>query len=343
MRTLKYLVLALSLALGACSKKAEEPLLINGAGATFPYPLYSKWFSEYQTVDPTVQINYQSIGSGGGIRQLLDKTVDFGASDAPMKNEELAKSEVPVLHIPTVLGAVVLSYHLPEIQELLQLSPDVIADIFLGKIKEWNDPRIQALNPSIKFPEKLPIIVVQRSDGSGTTAVFTDYLSKVSEEWRNKVGADKSVSWLTGVGGKGNEGVAGQIKQTPGAIGYLELVYAEQNKLPAAAVQNAAGAFVKASPASVSAAASAFADSMPVDFRISITNPLNNAAAYPISSFTYLLVYQKMASDKGKKLVDFLNWAMEKGQSFAEPLSYAPLPSSLVPTVKEKIASVQVQ
>lgn len=328
--------------LTACTK-STDPLLINGAGATFPYPLYSTWFSEYTTVDPTTQINYQSIGSGGGIRQLLDKTVDFGASDAPMKDEELAKSSVPILHIPTVLGAVVVSYNLPEVQEALQLTPDVLVDIFLGKITEWNDARIQNLNPSMKLPATLPIIVVQRSDGSGTTSVFTDYLAKVSEEWKTKVGADKSVQWPVGVGGKGNEGVAGVIKQTPGAIGYLELVYAQKNKLQTAALQNAAGAFVKASTESVTAAASAYLEAMPEDFRISITNPKNNTAAYPISAFTYLLVYQQMPGDKGKKLVEFLYWAVEKGQSFARPLSYAELPSSLVPKIKEKIATIQVQ
>lgn len=338
MRATLKLVETLFLLFSYSLAQADETLLINGAGATFPYPLYSKWFHEYTQVDPTVRINYQSIGSGGGIRQLLDKTVDFGASDAPMEDQELKKSTVPILHIPTVLGAVVLAYNLPGVQEALQLTPDVTADIFLGKIKKWNDSRLMQPSKTLRLPE-LPIMVVQRSDGSGTTGVFTDYLSKVSADWKDKVGNGKSVKWPTGIGGKGNEGVAGIIKQTPGAIGYLELVYAEQNKLPIAAVQNAAKVFVQASPKSITEAANI--GTLPSDFRVSITHSPNKEA-YPISAFTYLLVYQNMPTLKGEKIVKFLNWAIDErgGQTYAESLLYAKLPTDLIKQVKDKINTI---
>jgi phosphate transport system substrate-binding protein len=315
---------------------------INGAGATFPFPLYSKWFSEFHKADPSVEINYQSIGSGGGIRQLLDKTIDFGASDAPMTNEQLAKSSVPILHIPTVLGAVVLIYNLPGINQPLRLTGDVIGDIYLGKIKNWDDPAITNLNPGVNIPKNLAILAAYRSDGSGTTAVFTDYLSKVSPEWKDKVHQGTSVQWPTGLGGKGNEGVTGLVKQTPGAIGYVELAYATSNQLPFAHVRNKAGSFVSATAKSVTAAANGTMREMPKDFRVSITD-FAGVDAYPISSFTYILVYQSMPGAKGEELVKFLNWAMDSGQKLAEPLTYAPLPRALVAQVKTKIKGISTK
>lgn len=315
--------------------------LINGAGATFPYPLYSKWFSEYQKVDKEVQINYQSIGSGGGIRQLLDKTVDFGASDSPMTDEQLSKSSKPVFHIPTVLGAVVVTYNLPGIDKGLKLTPEVLADIFLGKITHWNDERITKLNPGLNLP-KDAIMVVRRSDGSGTTGIFTDYLSKVSPEWKSKVGTSTSVNWPVGLGGKGNEGVSGLVKQTPGSIGYVELVYAENNKLPYAALKNKAGQFVMPSMKTVTAAAGGALKNMPADFRVSITDAAGKDA-YPISGFTYLLVYKSMADGKGKEIVKFLKWAIADGQKYAEPLYYAPLPKTMTKKVVAKINQIEVK
>jgi phosphate transport system substrate-binding protein len=322
---------------------AAAPLQINGAGATFPYPIYSKWFSEYQAVDPDVQINYQSIGSGGGIRQFLDKTVDFGASDAPMTNEQLGKATSPVLHIPTVLGAVVLTYNLPEAGDHLKLSSDVVADLFLGKITQWDDKRIAEANPGVKLPAT-PVLIAHRSDGSGTSNIFTDYLSKVSPEWKSKVGVGPSVNWPTGLGGKGNEGVTGLIKQTPGAIGYVELIYAINNKLPVATLRNKAGNWVAPSPKSVTAAAEGALKSMPEDLRVSITDAAGKDA-YPISGFTYLLVWKDMksAGPKGKAIVKFLKWAMKDGQKDAEPLAYAPLPRALVKKVEGKIASIATE
>lgn len=339
MKKTKTVWIGLLLTALAGSAMAAESVMITGAGATFPYPLYSKWFSEYRKVDPSVEINYQSIGSGGGIRQLLDKTVDFGASDAPMKDEQLAKSATPILHIPTVLGAVVITYNLPGVQKPVRLTSDVVADIFFGKITKWNDERIQKLNPDIKLPET-PMMVVYRSDGSGTTAVFTDYLSKVSPEWQKRVGSNTSVKFPAGLGGKGNEGVTGQIKQTPGTIGYVELTYAQSNKLPVALIQNKAGTFVAASPKSVTDAAAGAIKSVPADFRVSITNG-EGKNAYPIASFTYLLVYQQMKGAKGAKMKQFLNWAMGSGQKMAEPLAYAPLPAQLIAKVKSKINEVK--
>ncbi|MEK6706531.1 MAG: phosphate ABC transporter substrate-binding protein PstS [Bdellovibrionota bacterium] len=320
---------------------AYSAALINGAGATFPYPLYSKWFAEYQKVDPEVRINYQSIGSGGGIRQFLEKTVDFGASDAPMTDEQLSKASVPVVHIPTVLGAVVLTYNVPGVEQGLKLSGEVVAYIFLGKVTKWNDSRITALNHGIKLPET-DILVVHRSDGSGTTGIFTDYLSKVSAEWKTKTGSGTAVNWPVGLGGKGNEGVAGLIKQTPGSIGYVELIYAKNNSLNYAFLKNKAGNVIEPNTKTVTAAAAGVVKSMPADFRVSITNA-DGKEAYPISGFTYLLVYKNMPKGKGEGIVKFLRWAMKGGQSYAEPLYYAPLPTALLTKVNAKIDEISVK
>jgi phosphate transport system substrate-binding protein len=340
MKTFKILVSLFALVLVTSAQ--AETVLINGAGATFPYPIYSKWFSEFHKTDGTTEINYQSIGSGGGIRQLLDKTIDFGASDAPMTDEQLAKANPAIIHIPTVLGAVVITYNLTALSAPLKLTGEQIADIFLGKITAWNDPALVKLNPALaKVPD--PIIVSHRSDGSGTTAVFSDYLSKVSPEWKQKVGTGNALQWPVGLGGKGNEGVTGIIKQSIGSIGYTELSYAANNKLPVAEVKNHAGAFVTPSAKSVTAAAHSFAKAMPKDFRISITDPSTAKDAYPISSFTYLLVYQTMDKVKGTKLLGFLHWALTDGQKLAEGLTYAPLPPELVTQVKNKLKELKTQ
>ena len=312
---------------------------LNGAGATFPYPMYSKWFSQYHTLHSDTQINYQSIGSGGGIKQLQAKTVDFGASDVPMSDEQLAQTSFKVLHIPTVLGADVPVYNLPSVSGEIKFTPDVLAGIFLGEIKKWNDPRLTKNNSDLKLPDS-EIIVVHRSDGSGTTYIFTDYLSKVSEEWKTKVGKNTSVNWPVGLGAKGNEGVAGTVKQTPGSIGYVELAYAMENHIPFGGVQNSAGEFVKASLDSTTAAA-ASAPQMPDDFRVSITNsPGKNA--YPISSFTWLLVPAQW-SDATKKntMVGFLNWMLDQGQTMTAELHYAPLPKNVVEKVKKKVSEIR--
>lgn len=338
MKKLKVLFLATVTA--ALLPQAFAATLINGAGATFPYPLYSKWFSEYQKLHPEVQINYQSIGSGGGIRQLIDKTVDFGASDAPMTDEQLAKATIPIVHVPTVLGAVAVTYNLPGIEKGLKLTPELLADIFLGKVAKWNDSKIVALNAGVKLPETA-IMVAHRSDGSGTTAIFTDYLSKVSPEWKSKAGTGTAVNWPAGLGGKGNEGVAGLIKQSPGAIGYVELIYALNNNLSYAAMKNKAGKFVLPEIKSVTAAAAGAVKDMPADFRVSIANA-DGKEAYPISGFTYLLVYKNMPdAAKGKQIVDFLKWAMKDGQKFAEPLHYAPLPKPVVVKIEKVISGVK--
>ena len=301
-------------------------LQINGAGATFPSPIYSKWFSEYNKLHPDVRINYQPIGSGGGVRQLANRTVFFGASDMPMTDEQIAAAPGPVLHFPTVLGAVVPVYNLQGVSDL-RFSGPVLADIYLGKIKKWNDPALAKLNPGTTLPAT-DIAVVHRSDGSGTTFIFVDYLSKVSPEFKSTVGVNSSVNWPTGVGGKGNEGVAGLVSQTPGAIGYVELIFALQNKISFGPVQNAAGEFVKASPDSVTKAAAAA--SMPDDFRVSITNAAG-AGAYPISSFTWLLLYQHPTDTaQSKAMVDFVKWALTEGQRFTTDLGYAPLPQAVV-------------
>jgi len=318
---------------------ANGPVQLQGAGATFPNPLYQKWLSEYGKLHTNVRMDYQSIGSGGGIKQIREQTVDFGASDAPMKDEDLKSAPGELLHIPTVLGAVVLTYNLEGVTQTLHFSPDVIADIFLGKIKKWNDARISSDNGGVKLPAS-DITVVHRSDSSGTSAVFTDYLSKVSPEWKEKVGAGQAPSWPVGIGGKGNEGVTGQIKNTPNTIGYVELIYAVQNKLPVAQIKNASGAFVEPSAASVEAAAAASAATTPEDLRVSITNA-QGAQAYPISSYTYILVYknQKDAA-KGKVLVDFLWWGIHDGTNYVKELSYVPLPADIVKRAEVKISSI---
>jgi phosphate transport system substrate-binding protein len=312
-------------------------MMINGAGATFPYPIYSKWFDEYAKVDPSVRFNYQSIGSGGGQKQILAQTVDFGASDGPMSDDNLSKAPGKILHIPTVAGAVVMTYNLPG-NPALKLDGETIADIFLGKIKKWNDPKIAASNPGAKLPDN-EIVVVHRSDGSGTTFIFTDYLSKVSAEWKQKAGNNTSVNWPTGIGGKGNEGVSGQVKQTPGAIGYVELIYAIQNKMPYAEVKNAAGQFVKASIESVTAALGTA--NIPDDFRFSMTNAPGESA-YPIAGATWLLVYEQQKDPaKGKKLIEFLKWAMTKGEGMAKDLNYAPLPNEVQQRVLQRIDEIK--
>ena len=312
-------LLCLALAVPACAQTT-----LNGAGATFPYPMYSKWFSEYHKAHPEIQINYQSIGSGGGIRQVLAGTVDFGASDGPMSDEQLSQSKTKILHVPTVLGAVVPAYNVPGMSGEIKFTPQAMAGIFLGKITAWNDEAIASANPGLKLPNQ-PIIIVHRSDGSGTTYIFTDYLSKVSPDWQSRVGKNTSVKWPVGVGGKGNEGVAGMIRQMQGAIGYIELIYAVQNHIDYGSVKNASGGFIKASLDSVTAAA-ASVKSMPADFRVSITNAPGKDA-YPISSFTWLLIpAQSKDATKGKILADFLNWMVDDGQKMTADLTYAPLP-----------------
>lgn len=313
--------------------------VVTGAGATFPYPLYSKWFAEYGKLNPNVQINYQSIGSGGGIRQLLDKTIDFGASDSPMTDEQLGKASGPIVHIPTAMGAVVLIYNLAGSTNL-KLSSDVLADVFLGTIKKWNDPRILALNPGLA--QTSDIFVVHRSDGSGTTGIFSDYMAKVSSDWKTKVGSGTALNWPTGLGGKGNEGVTGLVKQTPGSIGYVELIYAESNKLSFFALKNKAGQFVTPTLKSVTAAAAGLKE-VPDDLRFSITDS-DGAGSYPISGATYILVYKTMPdSAKAASIVSFLKWALKDGQKMAAELLYAPLPSSLVKKVQKKVETIEVK
>jgi phosphate transport system substrate-binding protein len=336
MKLHKTKLLGLAIALGL-SASASAQMMINGAGATFPYPIYSKWFDEYTKVDPSVRFNYQSIGSGGGQKQIMAQTVDFGASDGPMSDENLAKAPGKLLHIPTVAGAVVISYNLPG-NPALTFDGDTIADMYLGKIKKWNDPKIAALNPGVKLPDN-DVVVVHRSDGSGTTFIFTDYLSKVSPEWKQKVGNNTSVKWPTGLGAKGNEGVSGQVKQVPGAIGYVELIYALQNKMDFAQLKNAAGKVVKPSLESVTAALSTA--EIPDDFRFSMTNA-PGPDAYPISGATWLLVYQQQKDpSKGKKLIEFLKWAMSKGEGMAKALDYAPLPDSVQQRVLKRIDEIK--
>ena len=330
-----------SLILAAPMASAEDKVLINGAGATFPAPIYMKWFQEYNKSNPKVEINYQSIGSGGGIKQLTAKTVDFGASDAPMNEDELKAVDNSVLHIPTVLGAVAVTYNVPGFTGAVKLDGETLADIFSGKITKWNDQRVAALNKGAALPDKA-IVPVYRSDSSGTTAVFTEYLAKVSATWAKDIGQGKSVKWPVGLGGKGNEGVTGQVKNTPGAIGYIELAYAISEKMPTVEMKNKAGQFVQPSIKSVSEAAAGAVKSMPEDFRVSITNA-DGKGAYPISSFTYILVYKTMAGDKGLEFVKFLNWAMDKGQGEAGSLSYAPLPGAIVAKVKTKIKTISTK
>jgi phosphate transport system substrate-binding protein len=336
MKLLK-LALAVGAGLGWFPSLGHTQMLINGAGATFPYPLYSKWFDEYAKVDPSARFNYQSIGSGGGQKQILAQTVDFGASDGPMSDDNLAKAPSKLLHVPTVAGAVVVTYNLPG-SPPLKLDGPTIAEIFQGKVTSWNDPKIAALNPGVKLPGT-DVVVVHRSDGSGTSYIFTDFLSSVSKEWETHVGRNTSVKWPTGLGAKGNEGVAGQVKQLPGTIGYVELAYAHQNKLPAAEIKNSSGAFIAPSLESISEALATA--KIPEDFRFSMVNP-PGAKAYPIAGATWLLVYQQQKdAEKGKKLVEFLNWALTKGESLASGLDYAPLPAELQARVVEEIKTIK--
>ncbi len=328
--------LAAALALAGADRACAQ-LLINGAGATFPYPIYSKWFDAYSKVDPSVRFNYQSIGSGGGQTQILEGTVDFGASDSPMTDPTLAGAPGKILHVPTVAGADVLTYNLPGAPRL-RLDGPSIAGIFLGKITRWNDPRLTALNPGVALPDA-DILVVHRADGSGTTYIFADYLSSVSPEWETKVGRGTALKWPSGLGAKGNEGVTGQIKQIPGAIGCVELAYAIQNRLPYASVRNAAGNFIAPSVESVSAALASA--SIPADFRFSMVNA-PGAGAYPIASATWLLVYQQQNNaEKGRKLVEFLKWAIHEGEQIAPQLGYAPLPPALGKRVLAEIAGIR--
>jgi phosphate transport system substrate-binding protein len=314
---------------------------INGAGATFPGPIYSKWFSEYAKIHPDVRINYQPIGSGGGIRQLIAQTVFFGATDAPMTDEQIKQAPGPIVHLPTVLGAVVPVFNVAGVSDL-RFSGPLLADIILGKVKKWNDAAVAKENPGAKLPAT-EIVVAHRSDGSGTTFILCDYLSKVSPEFKQKVGASTSVNWPVGVGGKGNEGVAGLVKQTPNSIGYVELIYALQNNIPFGAVKNKAGAYLKASLESVTAAAAATAASMPADFRVSITDA-DGKDAYPISSYTWILMYQNPSDkDKARKMVGFMRWALTDGQGFARELSYAPLPEAVVKLEQDALGRIQVQ
>jgi phosphate transport system substrate-binding protein len=334
---------ALMLALSVVAL-AHAALSITGAGATFPYPIYSKWFDEYKKKNPTIEINYQSIGSGGGIRQVTEGTVDFGASDGPMSDEQLKafqdKHGFGLLHFPTVLGADVPTYNIPGVTASLNFTPEALAGIFLGKITKWNDPAIAGANKGVNLPGN-DIVVVHRSEGSGTTYIWTDYLSKVSDEWKNKVGKGASVNWPVGLGGKGNEGVTGQIKNAPNSIGYVELIYAVSNNIPYGNVQNSSGVFVKADLASVSAAAAAAAKTMPDDFRVSITNPAGKAA-YPIASFTWLLIPEKF-SDSAKRdaIKGFVSWMLKDGQNYVEQLSYAKLPKEVVTMEEKALAKVQ--
>ena len=334
------LIASLLLSLAGTAFAQGGTVLLNAAGATFPYPIYSKWFDVYHTAHSNVQINYQSIGSGGGIRQLQAGTVDFGASDGPMTDEQLAQSKVKVLHFPTVLGAVVPTYNVSGVTNDLNFTQKALAGIYLGTITKWNDPEIVKANPGVKLPGD-DIVVVHRSDGSGTSYIFTDFLSKASGDWKSKVGAATSVNWPVGLGGKGNEGVTGLVKQTPGSIGYIELVYAVQNKIDYGKVQNAAGKFVKADLAGVTAAAAGVAKAIPDDFRVSITNA-PGPASYPISSFTWLLIPAQIPDAAKKNVIkDFLKWMLTDGQNYNEGLSYAKLPSLVATKEMKAIALIQ--
>lgn len=344
MFTMKILAIAGLAALPVLiESQAFAAQTINAAGATFPAPIYQKWFEEFHRAHPDVQINYQPIGSGGGIKQLTEGTVDFGASDMPMKDQQIADMvkarKVQPLHFPTVLGGVVLTYNIPGVSQSLKFTPDIIAGIYLGRITKWNDSRIKAENGGVNLPNT-DIVVVHRSDSSGTSFVFTDYLSKVSSEWKSKVGANSAVQWPVGLGGQGNDGVSGLVKQTPGSIGYVELIYAVNNKMPYGQVKNAAGKYITASFDSVTAAAASVKD-MPKDFRVSITNA-PGAAAYPISTFTWLLIPSRISdATKRKDITDFLKWMLGPGQKDAQPLSYAPLPKSVVAAEMRQIAEVK--
>jgi phosphate transport system substrate-binding protein len=339
---MKKTLLGVWLLLGTAAVVAAQSgtVLLNAAGATFPYPIYSKWFDVYHTAHPNIQINYQSIGSGGGIRQLQAGTVDFGASDGPMSDEQLAQSKFKILHFPTVLGADVPSYNIAGVSGELNFTQKALAGIFLGTITKWNDPELTKANPGVNLPSA-DIVVVHRSDGSGTTYIWTDFLAKVSDEWKNKVGKGTSVNWPVGLGGKGNEGVAGLVKQTPNAIGYIELVYAAQNSIAFGKVQNAAGKFIKADLASVTAAAAGAAKNMPDDFRVSITNA-PGATSYPIASFTWLLIPAHI-EDAAKRdtIQGFLKWMLTEGQKYNEGLTYSQLPKAVVEKELKAISLIQ--
>jgi phosphate transport system substrate-binding protein len=338
-RPLAALAAAVAVAAGTTPLSAQSEIRITGAGATFPYPIYSKWVLEYTKTRPNVEINYQSIGSGGGIRQFMDRTVDFGATDGPMADSQIAVVRGNVLHLPTVLGAVVPVYTLPGVSQQLRFTPEVLAGIFLGQITKWNDSRLAAANPGVTLPNS-DIVVVHRSDGSGTTYVWVDYLSKVSPEWAQRVGRATSVNWPVGLGGRGNEGVASTVRRTPGSIGYVELVYAEQNRIPVGLVRNRAGNFVAASLASTTAAASSVNFGADTDFRVSITDP-SGADAYPIASFTWLLVPKEMPDQtRARALLEWIWWATHQGQQFATALGYAPLPREVVALVETRLKSV---
>jgi phosphate transport system substrate-binding protein len=335
------LIAATALAAAIVRPGAAQTVQINGAGATFPYPIYSKWFSEYNKMHPDVQINYQSIGSGGGIRQLINRTVFFGATDGPMTKDQLLAAPGTILHFPTVLGAVVPVYNVPGVDAELKFTGPLLADIFMGKVSKWNDAAIAKLNPGVSLPGS-DITVVHRSDGSGTTYIFADYLGKVSPDWKKTVGVATSVNWPTGVGGKGNEGVAGLVKQTPGSIGYVELIYALQNKIDFGTVQNMAGEFVRASLDSVTKAAAATKGKMPPDFRVSITNA-PGAGVYPISSFTWLLFYESPKDKRAARVMtDFMRWALHDGQKYCADLGYAPLPEEVVAMEMEALKKIRL-
>jgi phosphate transport system substrate-binding protein len=334
--------LLIVLAIAGVGRSSFADQLINGAGATFPYPIYSKWFDVYAKENPGIKFNYQSIGSGGGIRMLSNRTVDVGASDAPLTDQQLSEAPAKILHFPSVMGAVVIAYNLPGFTGTLRLTGPVIADIFAGKITKWDDDKIKALNSGAAIPST-DIVVCHRSDGSGTSYIFTDYLSKVSSSWASDPGKGTSVKWPAGLGGKGNEGVTALIQQTPGAIGYVELIYALNNHIPYAVIQNKAGNWVEASLGGVTAAAASSASDMPNDFRVSITDA-PGADAYPISSFTWLLVYQKQSNkETGEQIVKFLHWALTDGQKYAPDLKYAPLPAEVVQKEAAQIQQIQLQ
>jgi phosphate transport system substrate-binding protein len=343
-RMLRKLSALLVVALAtAVSLYSQGNLLINGAGATFPYPVYSKWFDEYHKAHGNAQINYQSVGSGAGIKQVTEGTVDFGASDGPMNDEQLKayadKHGSPILHFPTVLGAVVPTYNIPGVSATINFTPEALAGIFLGRVTKWNDPIIASANKGVNLPAK-DIVVIHRSEGSGTTYIWTDYLSKVSDDWKNKVGKGTSINWPVGLGGKGSEGLTGLVKQTPNSFGYVELTYAAQNNIPYGAVKNSSGTFVKADLASVSAAAAGVKD-MPADFRVSITNG-SGKNAYPISSFTWLLIPSKFSdAGKGAAMKEFLKWSLGDGQGLVEALSYAKLPKDVVSKELKAIGQIQ--
>jgi len=339
MKTLIRSVLAVSLALSGSAAAWADALLINGAGATFPYPIYSKWFDEYHKIHPDVQFNYQSIGSGGGIRQISQKTVDFGATDGPMKDSDIEAAQGSIMHLPTVLGAVVPVYNLEGVSGSVNFTQKAISGIFLGTITAWNDPEILKANPDMKLPSS-PIVVVHRSDGSGTSFCWTDFLAKVSSDWASRVGRGTAVNWPVGLGGKGNEGVAGLVKQTPNSIGYVELIYAKQNNITYGKLQNKAGKFIEGSAAGVKAAAASA--KMPFDFRVSITNAPGDDS-YPASTYTWLLVYKNQSNkQKGQALVDFLHWMLKDGQRMADGLGYVPLPDNVKPMVEQALGKIKV-